>query len=45
VREALSNDIFARRGRVSLAMFWGGCAGPPLAGATKEITIDLSTND
>jgi hypothetical protein len=44
-RKALSNEVFARRGRVLLARFWGGCARPPLAGATKGITIDLSTND
>jgi hypothetical protein len=45
MREALSNDIFARRGRVLLARFWEKYARPPLAGIIKEIIIDLLTSD
>jgi hypothetical protein len=45
MREALSNDIIIKRGRVLLARFWRGYARPPLAGVTKGITIDLLTND
>jgi hypothetical protein len=34
VREALSNDVFARRGRVLLARFWG-VREAPFGGCNK----------